>query len=135
MEVSITMIKTPGPIMHEQRIMHKYTHKLKIYITENYPYEKPIVRCQSEIFHPNIMIPDDGGYVCTRLLDDWCFSSNLMSFIKGLESLLTHPNPKNPYGSDSCTKAAEYFNKNPYKPPQILEAKKAPIIVGARDET
>lgn len=131
MEVNITLMKTPGPIMREDKIMHKFTHKLKIFITENYPYEKPIVRWQSEIFHPNIMLPDDGGYVCTRLLDDWAFTSNLMSFVKGLESLLAHPNPKNPYGSDSCTRAAEYFNRNPYKPPTILEGKKGPKILGA----
>jgi ubiquitin-protein ligase len=129
MEVNITLIKTAGPIMRDGKILHKFTHKLKIFITENYPYEKPIVRWQSEIFHPNVMMPDDGGYVCTKLLDDWSFSSNLMSFVKGLESLLIHPNPQNPYGSDSCTKAAEYFNKNPYKPPLILEGKKVPKIV------
>jgi ubiquitin-protein ligase len=129
MEVNITLLKTPGPIMREDKIIHKFTHKLKIFITENYPYEKPFVRWQSEIFHPNIMLLGDGGYVCTKLLDDWDFASNIMSFIKGLETLLLHPNPKNPYGSDSCTRAAEYFNKNPYTPPHITETKKAPRIV------
>ena len=130
-EVNITLIKSPGPIMHEGKVVHKFTHKLKIFVTDNYPYEKPIVRWQSEIFHPNIMLPDDGGYVCTKLLDDWNFTSNLLNFIKGLESLLINPNPGNPYGSDSCTRAAEYFNKNPYNPPQILDTPKGPRIVGA----
>ena len=130
-EVNITLIKTPGPIMREGKITHKFTHKLKIFITDNYPYEKPIVRWQSEIFHPNIMLPGDGGYVCTKLLDDWSFSSNLMSFIKGVETLLTRPNPKNPYGSDSCTKAAEHFNKEPYNPPMMVESREMPRIVGS----
>jgi ubiquitin-conjugating enzyme E2 C len=98
-------------------------------ITEDYPYEKPIIKWQTEIFHPNIMLPDDGGYVCTRLLDDWSFSSNLLSFIKGVESLLVNPNPGNPYGSDSCTRAAEYFNTHEYSPPVMVKRKNLPRIV------
>jgi len=130
-EVNVTMVKTPGPIWLDGKVAHRYTHKLKLLITENYPYERPIVKWQSPIFHPNIMLPDDGGYVCTKLLDDWSFTSNLLTFIKGLESLLTNPNPSNPYGSDSCTRAAEYFNKYPYKPPTLLPRKEGkPRIVG-----
>ncbi|MCK4445336.1 MAG: hypothetical protein KAW09_12380, partial [Thermoplasmata archaeon] len=78
---------------------------------------------------PNIMLPDDGGYVCTRLLDDWSFSSNLLMFIKGLETLLTSPNPGNPYGSDSCTRAAEFFNTHEYKPPVVVKRKNPPKIL------
>lgn len=128
-EVEITLTKTPGPIMLDGNISHLFNHKLRLIITEDYPYEKPIVKWQSEIFHPNIMLPDDGGYVCTRLLDDWSFSSNLLMFIKGLEALLTTPNPGNPYGSDSCTLAAEYFNTHEYKPPIVVKRKNPPKIL------
>ncbi len=128
-EVEVTLTKTPGPIMLDGRISHLFNHKLKLIITEDYPYEKPIVKWQSEIFHPNIMLPEDGGYVCTRLLDDWSFSSNLLMFIKGLETLLISPNPGNPYGSDSCTLAAEYFNTHEYKPPNVVKRKSPPRIL------
>jgi hypothetical protein len=128
-EVSVTLTKTPGPIMLDGRITHLFNHRLRMMITDEYPYEKPIVKWQTEIFHPNIMLPDDGGYVCTRLLDDWSFSSNLLTFIKGLETLLTTPNPGNPYGSDSCTKAAEYFNTHEYEPPRVVKRKSPPKIL------
>jgi ubiquitin-protein ligase len=64
-------------------------------------------------------------------LDEWDFNSTLLTFFKGIESLLSNPNPANPYGTDSCTRAAEYFNKHPYKPPEIVQsANKAPRILG-----
>jgi ubiquitin-protein ligase len=128
-EVEVTMTKTPGPILLDGKISHLFNHKLKMIITEDYPYEKPIIKWQTEIFHPNIMLPDDGGYVCTRLLDDWSFASNLLSFIKGVESLLVNPNAGNPYGSDSCTRAAEYFNTHEYTPPVVVKKKNPPKIV------
>ncbi|MFQ6127921.1 MAG: ubiquitin-conjugating enzyme E2 [Thermoplasmata archaeon] len=131
LEVNITLVKIPGPIWKDGGIKHRYTHKLTILITEEYPFEKPIVKWRSDIFHPNIMLPDDGGYVCTKLLDDWNFDSTLLTFVKGLEALLTNPNPTNPFGSDSCTRAAQYFNINGYNPPNVMESsKKKPRILG-----
>lgn len=73
------------------------------------------------------MPPEEGGYVCTKLLEEWKFKSNLVTFIKGIETLLANPNPKNPFGTDTCTRAAEYFNKNPYIIPKV---DKKPKIIG-----
>jgi len=99
-------------------------------ITEEYPYEKPIVRWRTPIFHPNIMLPEDGGHVCTKLLDTWGFNSNLLAFIQGVESLLTNPNPLSPWGSKSCMAAAKYFNDTPYTPPTIVKTdEKGPKIL------
>jgi len=75
------------------------------------------------------MDPKDGGYVCTKLLQKWSFSSNLVSFIKGIESLLANPNPDNPYASESCTRAAEYFNRHHYAPPEIHLQKRRTIRI------
>ncbi len=123
-QITVNMKGVPAPVMRNGILTHRYNHKFLIEITDDYPYQKPIIRWQTDIFHPNIMIPEDGGYVCTKLLDDWDFSSNLLSFFKGIESLLCNPNPSNPYGTDSCTRAAEYFYKHPdYKPPMIVEKK------------
>jgi ubiquitin-protein ligase len=81
------------------------------------------------IFHPNIMMPEDGGYVCTKLLEDWSFNSTMISFIKGVESLVTTPNPSSPFGTDSCTAAAEYFNSGERRLPPMLSAP-VPRVVG-----
>jgi ubiquitin-conjugating enzyme E2 C len=129
LEVLVTLVNTPAPVWKNNSVSTRYTHKLRIIITDEYPYQTPIVRWRTAIFHPNIMMPSDGGYVCTRLLDNWSFGSNLLSFIKGLETLLGSPNPDNPYESDSCTRAAEYFNKNKYTPPDITPQRKRPVII------
>ena len=58
------------------------------------------------------MMPEDGGYVCVKILDNWNFGSNLTSFVMGLENLLADPNPKSPYGTDSCMKASRWYIEN-----------------------
>jgi ubiquitin-conjugating enzyme E2 C len=128
--IDVTLVRIPGPIMRDNKIHHIYTHKFTLEITDEYPYQKPIVRWQSPIFHPNIMNPEEGGYVCTKLLDVWSFDSNLLAFIKGLESLISNPNPASPYASARCMEAARYFYEHPYKPPEIVTTtRKLPKII------
>ena len=128
-KIMVTLRDSPGPLVKNKKIDHKYTHQFKMLITEEYPYEKPVVIWESKIFHPNIQLPRDGGHVCTKLLDDWNFQSTLISFISGIEALLANPNPKSPWGTNSCTRAAQYFNKHSYDPPQIDGKKdKGPVI-------
>jgi len=132
-KLKVTMAKTPGPIWKGDKLSTSYNHEFIVAITEDYPYEKPIVRWRTDIFHPNIMTPEEEGHVCTKLLDDWSFSSNLLAFINGIESLLSEPNPGNPWGSDTCMKAAHYFVEHEYNPPMI-SAKKGPMIVSDKKD-
>jgi ubiquitin-protein ligase len=67
------------------------------------------------IFHPNIMPPEDGGYVCIKLLDKWSFGSTLLSFVKAVEHLVMNPNPLNPFGADICVESSEFFMNNETK--------------------
>jgi len=119
--VNVTLLRVPGPDWEQGRVVHRFVHRMAVIISDEYPMEKPIVKWQTPIFHPNIMPPEDGGYVCTKLLENWDFSSNLMTFIKGIESLLASPNPKSPFGNDSCTRAAAHFNRIKYRPPVIMD--------------
>ena len=128
--INVTMLRVPGPSWSDGHLVTRHIHRLQVIITEDYPYEKPIVKWQTPVFHPNIMVPDDGGYVCTKLLEKWDFRSNLATFIKGLEILLANPNPENPFGSDSCTRAAEYFKDHRYIPPVLTEPKSYPKVIG-----
>lgn len=130
--VKVTLSDVPGPELVDGKVAHRTDHIFLMEISEDYPYQKPLVIWGTPIFHPNIMVPEDGGFVCTKLLDDWSFDSNLLLFIKGIEVLLSSPNPSAPYGTDSCTRAAELFNRQPYIPPggALPEgpAKKKPLI-------
>jgi ubiquitin-conjugating enzyme E2 C len=134
-KVMVTLKNTPGPIVKSNKLDHKMTHQFKMLITDEYPYEKPIVLWESLIFHPNIQLPQDGGHVCTKLLDTWNFQSNLLAFIQGIESLLANPNPKSPWGTNSCTSAAQYFNKHLYNPPVGDLRAKGPKIRELKEET
>ena len=81
-------------------------HEFRMTLPEGYPYHKPIVRWQSEIYHPNIMPLEEGGYVCTRLLSDWGFTSTLYDFMRGLERLVQCPDCDSPFGQEMCQRAA-----------------------------
>ncbi|MCK5024343.1 MAG: hypothetical protein KAR56_01865, partial [Thermoplasmata archaeon] len=129
--LDVAMRDIYGPVLVKGQVIDRAEHQLRIIITQGYPYEKPIVRWQTPIFHPNIMLPRDGGYVCTRLLDSWNFSSNLLGFIKGVESLLVNPNPMNPYKTDSCMMASDKFINKPYSPTELpAKIHRGPKIVG-----
>ena len=120
-QINVTLKNAPGPFINDGKLTTRFFHKIEIFIDENYPYKKPEVRWRSPIFHPNICTPEDGGFVCSKLLDNWSFSSDLASFIRGLETLLVEPNPKSPYKTISCVNAAKYFTSHPYKPPMVIK--------------
>lgn len=84
-------------------------HRFSIIIGEDYPYERPKVRWMSEIFHPNIMSPSEGGVVCVMDMDHWDPSSTLSSLVKALIDLLKNPNPHDPLRSSTCESAARWF--------------------------
>jgi len=135
--IRVTMRGVPGPVMKDGRVTSSSTHKFTMKITDEYPYHKPIVIWESAIFHPNIMTPEDGGFVCTKLLEEWSFNANLLLFIQGLETLLSNPNSDNAYISDSCVKAAKHFSHRPWRPPAIIKEKtvlKKPQVVASHHE-
>jgi ubiquitin-protein ligase len=108
-EISIALKNAPARI---SRNAVGSEHNFVIIVAEDYPYEKPRAKWTTPIFHPNIMMPSDGGFVCVRTLDNWSFGSSLLSFVKGVEQLITDPNPANPYATDSCMEAAKWYVEN-----------------------
>ncbi len=127
-EIDVGLNKVPGPVVESGKVALRYEHRFRMIIGKDYPFEKPTVIWMTPIFHPNIMMPEDGGHLCTKLLEDWSFNSTIISFIKGVESLVMSPNPASPFGTDSCTAAAEYFNHGEKHLPPMLSAP-APKVV------
>jgi ubiquitin-protein ligase len=120
MRLQMRLDRVPGPIMQGEKVVNRYEHAFVVHIDSEYPFQRPRVQWLTPIFHPNIMMPEDGGMVCTRLLSEWGFRSTLLSFIKGIEALLASPNPESPFGTNSCILAARHFEKMPYRSPPAL---------------
>jgi len=128
LSIDVTINQLPGPVFENGKVGYSYTHRFRLIIGRDYPFEKPLVIWMTPIFHPNIMQPEDGGHVCTKLLSDWSFNSNLLSFLKGIESLLLAPNGTSPFGTDSCTRAAEHFNKEGLRAAPIAKTVQPRVI-------
>lgn len=96
-------------LAHESADRIVSEHDFFIVLTEDYGFKKPEIRWKSKIFHPNIMDPADGGYVCTKMLNEWEFNTRLPGFLKSLCFLVSNPNPMSPFGTDSCMAAARFF--------------------------
>ena len=108
-EISVVLRNTPSKIYRDETAND---HIFIIVVSEEYPYERPRAKWMTPIFHPNIMMPEDGGFVCVKTLDNWSFWSSLLSFVKGVEQLISDPNPMNPYGTESCMEAARWYIDN-----------------------
>jgi ubiquitin-protein ligase len=114
--ISITLENVPALVLNGTKLAYQKTHRIKIEVPREYPYQKPAARFLSDIFHPNIVPPERGGWVCTKLLDCWDFSSNLVTFLSGLQILISNPNPESPYKDETSILAARYFLEHPVKP-------------------
>ncbi len=109
-ELPLTIgMKITDTLAYAARDKIVYEHEFAITITEDYGQCKPEVRWKSEIFHPNIMSPEDGGLVCIKMLDNWSYGTRLSAFLNGIITLLSEPNVASPFGTDSCMQAAEFF--------------------------
>ncbi|MBI0583065.1 MAG: hypothetical protein ISF22_02430 [Methanomassiliicoccus sp.] len=118
--IEIELTRVPGYFIEGSRCVPRYYHRFRMVIGPNYPTEKPLVTWLTPIYHPNIMMPEDGGHLCSKLLEGWGFNSTIICFVKGVETLVTNPNPLSPFGTDSCTASAEYFNtRKGHKPPMV----------------
>jgi len=129
-EIEVHLMKIPGLALVDGGVEPRNDHVFSIIVNGDYPFEKPLVVWRTPIFHPNIMIPEDGGHVCIKLLDDWGFNSTLLSFVKGIETLLLSPNPSSPFGTESCTAAAEHLNTMKRSAPPVI-CKPLPKVVRA----
>ncbi|CAB0005552.1 unnamed protein product [Nesidiocoris tenuis] len=82
----------------------KFTFSFKV--GPNYPHEPPKVKCETQVYHPNI---DLEGNVCLNILrEDWKPVLTVNSIVYGLQYLFLEPNPEDPLNKE----AAEVLQNN-----------------------
>ncbi|XP_070558811.1 NEDD8-conjugating enzyme Ubc12 isoform X2 [Ptychodera flava] len=75
-------------------------------VGQGYPHEAPKVKCETQVYHPNI---DLEGNVCLNILrEDWKPVLTINAIIYGLQYLFLEPNPEDPLNKD----AAEVLQSN-----------------------
>uniref|UniRef100_A0A8C4RB72 NEDD8-conjugating enzyme UBC12 n=1 Tax=Eptatretus burgeri TaxID=7764 RepID=A0A8C4RB72_EPTBU len=71
-----------------------------------YPHDPPKVKCETQVYHPNI---DLEGNVCLNILrEDWKPVLTINSIVYGLQYLFLEPNPEDPLNKE----AAEVLQNN-----------------------
>ncbi|CAD7004638.1 nedd8-conjugating enzyme Ubc12 [Ceratitis capitata] len=66
----------------------------------NYPHEPPKVKCETQVYHPNI---DLEGNVCLNILrEDWNPVLTISSIVYGLQFLFLEPNPEDPLNKEAA---------------------------------
>ncbi|KAF6000489.1 hypothetical protein CCYA_CCYA19G4740 [Cyanidiococcus yangmingshanensis] len=76
--------------------------RVQVTVPARYPFEPPLVRFLTPIYHPNI---DSAGRVCLDLLQmppqgSWRPSANLIAVLAALQQLLVEPNPDDALEAD-----------------------------------
>lgn len=91
------------------RVEVSETNRFAIEVRRDYPFMKPGIRWLTNIYHPNIAPPAEGGVVCTRLLQEWRADRTLLSLVEGIANLVENPNLDEPLNFDSCMEACNYL--------------------------
>ncbi|HTY47013.1 MAG TPA: ubiquitin-conjugating enzyme E2 [Methanomassiliicoccales archaeon] len=130
LRIDVNLQQIPAHEWRGGEVQRRFNHKFVMKITPDYPFEKPQVQWATPIFHPNIMMPEDGGLLCNKLLEEWNFNSTILLFIKGIEFLLLNPNPLSPFGTESCTAAAQYFNTHKTRHLPTMKAPPPKVVSG-----
>ena len=128
LDIEISLVQIPAYELSDGAMKRRFQHRFVLGISANYPFEKPNVTWKTPIFHPNIMMPEDGGFLCNKLLDEWSFNSTLLMFVKGIEFLLLNPNPSSPFGTETCTAAAQYFNTQKKVQPPLATRPRPKVV-------
>jgi hypothetical protein len=54
LDIEIELVKVPGSVLQDGKVVTRYNHSFSIIVTREYPFEKPLVIWRTPIFHPNI---------------------------------------------------------------------------------
>lgn len=108
MEFRVRLRGVTGKKLSGGKLVDTADNMFKLGIRRDYPFSKPLLVWQTDISHPNISHPSEGGVVCMRLLQEWRAERTLLSIVEGVAELLEHPNAAEPLNFPSCIAAVEH---------------------------
>ena len=89
-----------------------YTGKkflIEFKIPEDFPFERPIVKCLTQVWHPNI---DPTGAICLSLLKEGYNPTLSLTFLViGLQYLFSSPNPEDPLNKEAANQYINNYQK------------------------
>jgi ubiquitin-conjugating enzyme E2 M len=76
----------------------------KFTIPDDFPFERPSVRCETRVWHPNI---EETGAVCLNILrDNYTPVTSIGHLVVGLQFLFDEPNPLSPLNQEASQQFA-----------------------------
>ncbi len=112
------VINTPGPVKIGSNIALSFQHIFELKIPRSYPYFRPKIRWETDIFHPNIKLPKKGGEIKIDYIENWSFSCNLKRLVEEIKNLLLNPDIERVWESRNCKEAADKYLSLGYPKPK-----------------
>ncbi|MGM0509858.1 MAG: ubiquitin-conjugating enzyme E2 [Thermoplasmatota archaeon] len=102
-------LKTSGPIKVGDDIGLSFKHEFEVILGREYPYTAPEINWNSDIFHPNIAPPEEGGRLRIGYIDPWDFSKSIVDLVHYIEKILMEPEIDNKVDESTCVEASKKY--------------------------
>ncbi|CAF0980484.1 unnamed protein product [Didymodactylos carnosus] len=114
--------KITGRVLPNSEPYSEGEYRIEINLPPDYPFKAPEVRFLTEIYHPDVELPD--GKICLELLsvEKWLATTSVVDIVKAVVDMIDKPKLDNPLNTVMALeyknnpaqfreKAAEYIKK------------------------
>lgn len=87
-------------------------------VPDDFPYDRPRVKCATRIWHPNI---EETGAVCLNILrENYTPVIGLAHLVVGLQSMFTDVNPASPLNKEAAVQFEKDYNAFVHKAQEYM---------------
>ncbi len=102
-------LRSPAPVKVGDDIGLSFKHDFEITLGNEYPYKAPKVSWNSDIYHPNISPPNEGGKLDIGYIDRWDFSDSVVDLVEEIEKILMEPGMDHKLDESTCVAASKKY--------------------------